>query len=135
MQEKLSTGKGAGHGGEKPAPAKVLGAGGQNPVLVEAFRGGHVESVHRGAIAVVDAAGRVIYAAGDTGAFIFPRSACKMIQAIPLVESGAAERYALSDKELALACASHTGEPFHVETVRAWLARIGCSEKIGRAHV
>jgi L-asparaginase II len=98
-----------------------------NPVLVEATRGAMVESRHRGAFAVVDVEGRVIASAGDTERPIYARSAIKPLQAIPLVESGAAEAFGLGDAEIALACASHRGEPRHVETVTAWLARIGCS--------
>ncbi len=96
-----------------------------NPLLVEVTRGDMVESRHRGALAVVDAAGRVVEAHGDIERPVYARSALKPLQALPLLESGAAERYAASDAEIALACASHTGETRHVEAVRAWLARIG----------
>jgi L-asparaginase II len=98
-----------------------------NPVLVEATRGAMVESRHRGAFAVVAVEGRVVASAGDTERPIYARSAIKPLQAIPLVESGAAEAFGLEDAEIALACASHRGEARHVETVTAWLARIGCS--------
>lgn len=96
-----------------------------NPVLVEALRGGAVESQHRGAVAVVDADGQVLLALGDIERAVFPRSAIKLLQALPLVASGAAERYGLSDAELALACASHGGESMHTETAAAALARAG----------
>lgn len=96
-----------------------------NPVLVEVRRGGLVESRHRGAVAVVDAAGKIALAVGDVAAPIFPRSAVKPLQALPLIESGAADRYALTDEELALACASHAGEPAHVESVARMLAKAG----------
>lgn len=99
-----------------------------NPVLVELTRGELVESRHRGAIAIADATGRIAWSCGDVERAIYPRSAVKMLQALFLVESGAADAFGLGDKELALACASHSGEAFHVETVRAWLARIGLSE-------
>ena len=98
-----------------------------NPVLVEATRGGMVESRHRAAVAVVDIEGRVILQAGEIEAPVYPRSAIKPLQALALVESGAAEAFGLGAAELALACASHNGEPRHAETVGAWLARIGCS--------
>src|SRR6185437_8560881 len=98
-----------------------------NPVLVEITRGPLVESVHRGAVAVADAQGRLRLAVGDTEAAIFPRSALKPIQAVPLIESGAAARFGLSDEEVALACASHSGEPQHTTRIAAWLQRIGCS--------
>lgn len=99
-----------------------------NPILVELTRGGAVESVHRGSVAVCDAKGRVQFALGDIDASVFPRSAFKMMQALPLVETGAADRYGVSDEELALACASHSGEAMHVTRVRAWLKRLGLSE-------
>jgi L-asparaginase II len=99
-----------------------------NPILVEFTRGELVESRHRGAIAIADASGRLAWSCGDVERPIYPRSAVKMLQALTLVESGAADAYALSDEELALACASHSGEPFHVAAVRGWLARIGLDE-------
>lgn len=96
-----------------------------NPVLVEVLRGGLIESRHRGAVAVVDADGATVFAVGDVAKRVFPRSAVKPLQALPLVESGAAERYALGDEELALACASHAGEPAHVEVVTRMLSKAG----------
>jgi len=96
-----------------------------NPVLVEALRGGVPESLHRGALAVVDADGDVVLSIGDITRPVFPRSAVKVLQALPLVESGAAERFGLSDTELALACASHGGEPRHAETSASMLAKAG----------
>ena len=98
-----------------------------NPVLVEITRGPLVESVHRGAIAVSDARGRLRLAVGDVEHLTFPRSALKPVQAIPLIESGAADRFGLSDEEIALACASHSGEPQHTARIAAWQKRIGCS--------
>ena len=96
-----------------------------NPVLVHALRGGIVESQHRGAIAVLDADGAVHTAVGDIERPIFPRSAVKVLQALPLVASGAAERYGLTDTELALACASHGGQPEHAATAAGMLAKAG----------
>lgn len=96
-----------------------------HPVLVEATRGGIVESFHRGAVAVVDAAGAVHTAIGDIDRPVFARSAVKLLQALPLVASGAAEAFALTDAELALACASHNGEPAHAETAAGMLAKAG----------
>jgi len=96
-----------------------------NPVLVEVSRAGFVESRHRGACAVVDADGKLLQSWGDVDALVYPRSALKPIQALPLIESGAADRFGLGDEEVALACASHNSEPFHVERVTAWLHRIG----------
>ena len=96
-----------------------------NPVLVEAHRGNAVESAHRGALAVVDADGGCVLALGDIQRPIFPRSAVKVLQALPLVASGAADALQLSDEELALACASHNGEPAHVATAAGMLAKAG----------
>ncbi len=96
-----------------------------NPVLVDVTRGPLVESRHRGAVAVVDAAGRAVLALGDVAAPVFPRSAVKAIQALPLVESGAADAFGFGKAELALAASSHGGEPRHVETVEAMLAAAG----------
>src|SRR5260370_556443 len=94
-----------------------------NSVLVEVLRGSQVESRHRGAIAVCDSAGKLVFAEGDVEPRIFPRSAVKALQALPLVESGAADRYGLDAAELALACASHSGEALHVATASAMLAK------------
>ncbi|HEX7384568.1 MAG TPA: asparaginase [Burkholderiaceae bacterium] len=96
-----------------------------NPVLVEVLRGAQVESAHTGALAVLDADGAVVAALGDIDRPVFPRSAVKLLQALPLVESGAADRLGLGDDALALACASHAGEPAHARAVAATLAHAG----------
>jgi len=96
-----------------------------NPVIAEVLRGGQVESRHEGAIAVVDADGALAWSVGDIHRPVFPRSAVKAIQALPLVESGAADRFGFGDRELALACASHSGEPAHAELAAAMLAMAG----------
>ncbi len=99
-----------------------------NPVLVNAWRGNAVESQHRGAVAVVDFQGNVVYSAGDIGRPAFPRSSIKFLQAIPLVESGAADFYKLTEERLSFACASHNGEDIHVDAASAWLADINCGD-------
>jgi L-asparaginase II len=99
-----------------------------NPILVEITRGELVESVHRGSVAIVDAAGAARLALGDVTSPVYSRSSLKPMQAIPLVESGAADAFGLGEEEIALACASHSGEPMHTERVTAWLARIGLGE-------
>jgi L-asparaginase II len=96
-----------------------------NPVLVEVLRGPLVESLHRGAVAVVDAEGRSVLTLGDVGRPVYPRSAVKPLQALPLIESGAADRYGFGPEELALACASHGGEPAHVAVATRMLAAAG----------
>ncbi len=96
-----------------------------NPIFVETVRGNWVENRHRGAFAVVDSAGRIIAAAGDIERPVFPRSAIKSMQALAMVTSGAIDKFAIGDEELALACASHQGEEFHVAGVTAFLEHIG----------
>lgn len=97
----------------------------EDPIVVEVTRGPMVESAHRGAAIVVDADGRTVLSFGDVERRIYPRSAVKGLQALALVETGAAEKFALTDAELALACASHNGEPRHVATSTAMLAKAG----------
>lgn len=99
-----------------------------NPVLAEVLRGTLVESVHRGSVAVFDGDGKSVWEIGETHRPVFPRSAVKLIQALPLVESGAADAYGFGDRELALACASHSGEPLHAETALSMLLRAGLDE-------
>ena len=101
-----------------------------NPILAEAMRGGIVESFHRGALAVVDADGGVHTRLGDIERPVFPRSAVKVLQALPLVASGAAEHWQLADEELALACASHGGEARHVQTAAGMLAKAGMDASV-----
>ncbi len=96
-----------------------------NPVLVEVSRGEMIENQHRGAAAVVDSDGKVVAAWGDIDGPVYARSAIKPLQALALIETGAAEKFRLGDAEIALACASHSGEPAHVETVERWLTQIG----------
>ena len=100
-----------------------------NPILVEFVHGEHVESRHRGVAIVVESGGKVLESWGDTRALCCVRSALKPLQALALIETGAADAFGLGDAELALACGSHNGETLHVEAVRAWLDRLGLSEK------
>ncbi|PXA99350.1 asparaginase [Nostoc sp. 3335mG] len=98
-----------------------------NPVLAEAVRGNWVESRHRGAFVVMDAAGTVIASAGDIERPVFPRSAIKSMQALAIFDRHAADRFHHSPEELALACASHHGEDEHVGRVEGFLERVGLS--------
>lgn len=100
-----------------------------DPVLVEVTRGDLVESVHRGSLAVVDADGAVVLSLGDVERPVFPRSAVKALQAMVLMESGAVEQFDLTDAEIALACASHNGEPAHTETAERMLKKAGRTVK------
>lgn len=96
-----------------------------NPVLAEQTRGNTTENIHRGAIALIDAAGRVIASAGDIDRRIFPRSAVKSMQALAMLTSDAPRRFSITDEEIALAAASHHGEDVHLATVSGLLDRIG----------
>ncbi len=96
--------------------------------LVELWRGGLPESLHAGHAVICDERGEIVEAWGDPQAVIFPRSSCKMIQALPLLESGAADAAGLTDRHLALACASHQGAALHVGAVRDWLGTLGLAE-------
>ena len=98
-----------------------------DPIPVEVTRGTLVESRHRVHAALVNGDGDIVAAWGDIEQHIYPRSSIKPLQALPLVESGAADAFDLSVAELALACSSHQSEPMHTGTVSKWLARIGCS--------
>ncbi|MGO8840010.1 MAG: asparaginase [Methyloceanibacter sp.] len=100
-----------------------------NPILVELTRGALVESSHRGAIAVADAEGRLALALGAIERPVYPRSAVKALQAIPLIESGAAEAFGLGESELAIACASHSAEALHLAAVRTLLTKAGLDER------
>ena len=97
-------------------------------LLAETLRGPEVESTHFGAFAVADSDGRVVLSGGDAERAVFPRSAIKAFQALPLLLSGTADRYGLTGAELALACASHVGSPVHTEAAAAMLARAGRDE-------
>ena len=99
-----------------------------NPVIAEVTRGGIVESRHRGAYAIVDQSGRVVESEGDIDAPVFPRSAIKAFQCLPVIEQGAADRFGFSDEDIALACSSHNGEAEHVRVARAMLAKAGNTE-------
>ena len=110
------------HGGQAGARAM------SKSVVIEVTRGPLVESRHEGIAAVVKPDGTVVASWGDIDSSILPRSANKPIQAMAFVESGAVERFGLGNEHIALACASHSGEKRHVETVRAWLAKVGLSE-------
>ncbi|GGE51909.1 asparaginase [Agaricicola taiwanensis] len=99
-----------------------------DPILVEVTRGSLVESRHAGRAVVVDADGAILFSAGNVNAPIFPRSAVKALQALPLVESGAADAHGFTEEMLALACASHGGEAGHVETAAGALAKLGLDE-------
>ena len=97
--------------------------------MVELWRGGLLESTHRGHAVICDAAGQVVQAWGDPDRVIFPRSSSKMLQALPLIESGAADAHGLTPAHLALACASHEGAALHVGLAGRWLADLGLDDR------
>ncbi len=97
-----------------------------NPVVVvEITRGNSVESIHQVDIAIADNAGKITTTYGDPDIHIYPRSSIKSLQALPLIESGAADAYDFEDKHLALACASHNGQPMHFQAASEMLHRSG----------
>ena len=99
----------------------------RNPVLIELTRGALVESVHAGALAVVRADGELVATVGNVASPIFPRSAIKPLQAIPFVETGAADRFSFGMPEIALSCASHSGTSAHAALAQSMLERAGLS--------
>ena len=101
-----------------------------SPRLLDVRRGQEEESFHCGRAVVTTATGERVLSIGDVEASVFPRSAIKPLQAIPLVASGAAEKYDLSDAEIALACGSHVGSPLHVAAAQSILKKIGSSENV-----
>lgn len=96
--------------------------------MVEIWRGGLLESLHSGHAVICGPDGSVVEAWGNPGAVIYPRSSCKMLQALPLVESGAADAAGLTPALLALSCASHQGAALHVDAVGRWLQDLGLGE-------
>lgn len=93
--------------------------------LVKVTRGGIVESVHVGALAVVDAGGAIVWALGDPSLLSFPRSSLKPFQLLPLIERGGVERFGFTAAEVAVMAGSHSGEEIHTAAVSSVLAKIG----------
>src|SRR4051812_26366480 len=96
--------------------------------IVEVRRGSITESRHRGHIVAVEGDGRVVARLGSPEMVTYLRSSAKPFQAIPLVASGAADRFHFDAKELAIACGSHNGDPMHTETVKGMLRKIGLDQ-------
>ncbi|WP_172298259.1 asparaginase [Pseudoruegeria sp. HB172150] len=96
--------------------------------LVEVWRGQFLESIHTGHAVVCDSRGDIVESWGDPDQVILPRSSAKMIQALPLIESGAADARGLVTEHLALACASHNGAAEHTERVQTWLSDLGLND-------
>ncbi|WP_246040385.1 asparaginase [Roseovarius arcticus] len=103
-----------------PAPAPVP--------MTEIWRGPIAESMHLGHAVICGPGGQIVEAWGDPNVQVYPRSSSKMLQALPLIESGAADAANLGPEQLALACASHNGAAIHTDRVAKWLAGLGLSE-------
>ena len=103
--------------------------------LVEVKRGAITESRHRGHIVAAEPDGNVIAYAGSPENVTYLRSSAKPFQALPLLVSGAAERFGFTDREVALACASHNGEPIHTELAASMLQKIGLGPEALRCGV
>lgn len=118
-----------GHPGYRPSQPGASDRGSTRPPevvpLTEVWRGDVIESRHRGAIALVDASGRLIHAVGDSELRTFWRSSSKPLQALPVVTTGAADRFGLASRHLAVMCGSHTGKDYHVDAVADILDRAG----------
>lgn len=99
------------------------------PVLVEKTRGPLVESQYRGVVCVVDERGEVIFSLGDAEMLCYPRSALKLLQVLPLIESGAADLFGFNAEELTVMCGSHNGEDAHVAAIQSILRKIGLAEE------
>jgi L-asparaginase II len=97
--------------------------------LTHVVRGETVESIHRGHIVVMDGDKNILASLGDPGTVTFFRSACKALQALPFIVSGGADRFGYTEDEIALACASHSGEPMHVRVAASMLRKAGYSER------
>jgi len=100
----------------------------ESEILARLVRGETTESVHRGHFIVIGGDGEIIASAGDTEHFTYMRSAAKPLQALPFITSGAADEYGFSEEEIALACASHSGEARHTRIAELMLERTGLSE-------
>lgn len=99
-----------------------------NPILIEVTRAARVESAHTGSIAISRADGSLVLAVGDITHPVYPRSAIKSLQCVPLIESGAADRFGFGAPEIALACASHTGTERHTALAGHMLEATGLAE-------
>ena len=102
--------------------------------FAEIWRGPFLESVHSGHAVVCDDTGEIVQAWGDPDLVVLPRSSSKMIQALPLITSGAADAAGLTTQHLALACASHQGAAIHTDRVQVWLDTLGLTDDAFRCR-
>lgn len=96
--------------------------------MVEIWRGDLLESIHTGHAVICDDTGQIVQSWGNADAIIYPRSSSKMIQALPLIETGAAAAFGLTQAQLALSCASHQGAAIHTDPVGKWLDDLGLDD-------
>jgi len=96
-----------------------------NPILVEVYRGGVLESFHRGVVCIVNAQNEIIYSKGDINQLCYPRSAMKLLQVIPLIINGGIEKFKFTPEEIAIMCGSHNAEAEHLRVVNSILIKIG----------
>ncbi len=96
--------------------------------LAVTTRSGRIDALHYGSVVLADPRGTILYSFNDPDFPTYLRSSIKMIQALPVVLSGAAERFGFTDAELAICCASHSGSDMHLKTVSGILAKIGCTQ-------
>ncbi|HET7476937.1 MAG TPA: asparaginase [Dermatophilaceae bacterium] len=108
----------------RPASGSAAGSLADAPVVAEVVRSGFVESLHHGHVVATGPDGQVLWSLGSPGTPMFPRSSNKPLQAVAMLRCG----LDLDGAPLALACASHSGEPFHLDAVRDVLARAGLGE-------
>ena len=101
----------------------------ENPILVERYRGAVLESFHRGVICMVDKNNKIIFSVGNIEQVCYPRSALKLFQVLPLLESGAMEKFGFTTEEIAIMCGSHNGEKEHIKIIEKILKKIGISKK------
>ena len=100
----------------------------KSQIMCEIWRGSYLESVHTGMAVICDKDGEISHQWGDPDALILPRSSAKMMQAIPLIISGAEKKFSIGEDLLALACASHNAAEIHLSRVLGWLSHLGFSE-------
>ena len=96
--------------------------------FAQLWRGGLLESTHTGHAVICNDKGEIVESWGDPSTVIFPRSSCKMLQALPLMESGAFDAAGLTEAHAAFACASHWGSAMHVAMAKNWLEGLGMGE-------
>ena len=104
-------------------------------IHVDFIRGKEVESRHQVKVLITNANGKTLLSTENDNEFLFPRSSIKIFQAIPFAMSNAIKDYRLSNKHIALACASHKGEKFHIRELKKWISKINLKTKISQLYI